>query len=81
MVHAFFGLGGFIAIVIMMMSSFKFAVQQQRWIFIICFIAFCMRAFTDHVFGCYRLTPVFLFFLLYPIAERKGEMKEGEKCG
>lgn len=65
-VHAYLGIVGFVGMVLLMAYSAAVACKKRNWVFLIMFGTFCLRAFTDHVFGCNRLTPVFLCMLLYP---------------
>ena len=69
-VHSYFGIIGVTGLIVFLIRSYIFGIQQKRWIYIISLSAFCMRSFSDHVFGCNRITPVIIFFVLQPLIYR-----------
>ena len=74
-VHAFLGIIGFLVMVVLIINSIRFAFINHRYVFLITFFSFSLRTMTDHVFGCNRLTPVFLCFLIYPFLVKLIELK------
>lgn len=77
-VHSDIGLAGFVGMTILLVRSYLFGIKFKRTVYLITMSAFCMRAFTDHVFGCNRLSPIILFFLLFPMFYRRDFKKAVE---
>lgn len=66
-IHAYFGLPGVIAVLSILAYDLITGIKDRKWVYCLCLIVFVFRGMTDHVFGGHRLTPVFLFILLFPI--------------
>ena len=69
-VHSNLGITCFIGMIVLLVRSYLFGIKYKRTVYSIAMSAFCIRAFTDHVFGCNRLSPIILFFLLFPMFAR-----------
>lgn len=67
-VHAYLGILGFLGLVFLLLNSVKYGFKNKRWIYLIMLTAFCMRSFTDHVFGCNRISPIMVFLILIPFS-------------
>ncbi|MBR1862711.1 MAG: hypothetical protein IJ806_01315 [Ruminococcus sp.] len=65
-IHAYMGAFGIVFVFVCLVRNTVYSVKNKKWIYLISLTAFCVRSFTDHVFGCNRITPVFIFLLLYP---------------
>lgn len=75
-VHSNIGIAGFIGMIVLLVRSYLFGIKYKRKIYLITMSAFCIRALTDHVFGCNRLSPVILFFLVFPMFYRHDFLKD-----
>lgn len=65
-VHAYLGILGFLGLVILIAKSYRFGVKKKNWVYLIMLTAFCVRSYTDHVFGCNRISPIIIFLIFLP---------------
>ena len=65
-VHAYLGIIGFIGLVLMIIRSIYFGFKNKKFVYLIMLVGFCIRAVTDHVFGCNRISPIILFLIFLP---------------
>jgi len=63
-VHSYLGMVGFIGLVVFIGRSLFHSIKNKNWVFFIMLITFCVRSYSDHVFGCNRISP-FIFFLIF----------------
>lgn len=47
--------------------SIVYAVKNKKWIFLICLVTFCFRAFFDNVFWGTKGTAILMYFMFFPI--------------
>ena len=65
-VHAFYGLGGFIFVLVCSAKAIIYSIRNKKWIYLFSLVSFEVRAFTDHLFAANRMSPIFFALLLAP---------------
>lgn len=69
-IHAYYGLIGIFILFFAMIYNVVNSIKNKKWIYLICLLSFCLRAFTDHVFGGHRISIVIVFLMLFPILSK-----------
>ena len=77
-VHAYLGIVGFWGLIGLILKGLRYSVKSKQWIYFIMLVAFSVRSFSDHVFGCNRISPIILFLLLAAVLPEFGR-KDGNK--
>lgn len=70
-IHAYFGIVGFLAVLGILAYDSLWGIRNGKWIYLLCLFVYLLRGLTDHLFGAHRLSPVFLFVLLYPVVLKR----------
>jgi len=63
-VHAYMGIFGFVAMLILILRAVVRAIRSGRGVYLCCILTLCFRGMTDHMFGGNRLSAIAIAILL-----------------